>query len=88
MIIDAISTLVLNALSILISILPSVDGSFVDTLTSYNTAFREFIAQMNWLFPVNTVLLMLRIFITIELAIFGFKFVRWIIRNITAGHLS
>lgn len=88
MIVQAIFTFAAQLLAVIVSLFPQADSSTVTSITNSTDSFRSYISAANWIFPVDTFFTVLGIFILIESAWFGWKFIRWILSIISVGILK
>jgi len=85
MIFTAISSFVLGLLALLLTLLPDADAGVLTDLETGLEPFRGMLAGANWLFPVSTFLGFLGMVLAIELIMFGYKSVMWLLRNVSLG---
>jgi hypothetical protein len=78
---------ILNILSLIIGLLPTLSSSDYDNISSLTSAvsnIRMFFVNQNFWFPVDDLFRVLSLIIIVEFAVFGFKLTRWIASNLSA----
>jgi len=82
---NAISELLYKVFNIFLSALPVADPVIVQFAGAYTSDLQSGMATMNWLFPVDTIFLVLRIMLSIEGSILFWKILKTIIKISPAG---
>lgn len=83
-----IASAVTSILSIFVNFFPAVDPEVVDLITLRLTDFRETLASANWIFPVGEFFTILSAVFVIEALYWVFKFIRYLLSNISLGFLK
>lgn len=85
---DALGAKAVQALSVLISFFPPlnfyVQADIQNFINSLNGAF----AMADVFVPVNILVMVLSVMLSVELSIFAFKLYRWLASNVTLGILK
>jgi len=87
MILSVLGIIVAGFLEFLISKFPVANQENLDAFTRNMSGLRTFMAGSSWIFPMNEFLLFLGIIISIELSLFTFRLVKWIVGYISLGTL-
>lgn len=85
MIFEALISVVLQVLGIIIGLLPNHDVDTLNWITSQLALFRTNLTGVDWIFPVNTFLLVLGVVLSIESTTLVFKLAKWVATNISGG---
>jgi len=79
---------VFNFLNWLVNLLPNADPATISFISSQVTTFRGYLSSISWIFPVNELLLLLGVVITIELTLLISKVIKWVLVNISLGFIK
>jgi len=71
----------------LIQLLPNPDPTKVLDINDQWDNVREYMITVNWIFPVNDLLFMVALIITIELSILTWYGIRWILAHLTNARI-
>ena len=88
MIFNGIITFFVNSLSFIIGLLPNADPAVVNGLSSNFTTWRNTIANLNYVIPIDTFFTLVSFVIVCELAIFAWKGIRYVAGALTLGALK
>jgi len=77
-----------TALEAIIALLPNADPAVASNLTANFTAWRNYIAGLNYLIPIDTFFSFVSFVIICELALFAWKGFRYIAGALTLGALK
>jgi len=80
--------LVITFLTWIVNLFPEADSSTVTMISSFSTTLHNSLVTGSYFVPVNTMLNLMALVITIEGSILSFKIVRWISSNVTLGFLK
>jgi hypothetical protein len=75
---------VLLALATMFLLLPSSEGLPTEAVSAVETAF-GYLYAWDYIFPVQTLLTILKLSIAFQLMVFGWRFFKWITHLISAG---
>lgn len=85
MIVEWLIDFVLTVIDAVVSLLPNADVNITNFIVNGLTNFRTLVAGVDWIFPVNTFLLVLTMVLTIEGIILLFKIGKWVAANVSGG---
>ena len=74
--------------NVLVSFFPASNVDLVSKLADFTSSFRSGLAVAGVFVPVSILLWGLGTILTVEIGILLFKTYRWIVSNITLGHLG
>jgi hypothetical protein len=73
---------ILGLVTLIISYLPNADYHIVDRISGVDTLVKDSLTNINYLFPVNTLFIILTIVINLYILKYTFKLVRYILNFI------
>jgi len=76
---------IIIVIDILLSFFPTADAGTITAITSQLAPFKTAIAAANWFFPVDTFFSLLSIVFVVEFGIFTYKFVKFLVKNVSLG---
>lgn len=77
-----------TALEVIISLLPNADPNVTASLTANFTTWRNTIANLNYVIPIDTFFTLVSFVIVCELALFAWKGFRYLAGALTLGALK
>lgn len=84
---NVVKLLLDNFVLTVIGLFPTANSNTLSTITSGTTTFRGYLQSASFLFPVNQLLLILGAILSIEVALFGYRGVKFILSYLSAGFL-
>jgi len=82
---QSIISVVIDVLKSVVELFPLADENTLSLYTEKVELFRSYLAQANWLFPVSDFFTILSAILTIEFALFTYRFVKFIVKNVSFG---
>lgn len=85
MIFEALLSFCYFILGAFLQLLPLTDPATTAKITQYTSSFRSYAAGAAWFFPIDTIFGFMAVVFAIELVIFTYKVVRWVMSMLTVG---
>jgi len=77
-----------GSVEFVLSILPTADSNIIAQISESTLFFRNALISINWLFPVDTALLVFSSIFVIQLSLFLFKIIKYVAGIISVGLLK
>jgi hypothetical protein len=88
MIWNSIITGVLALLTVFINLFPIADSGVLAQISGSVAPFKAFLANADWLFPIQQFFIILQVVITLEAGIVAFKILHWLFKIGSAGFVK